>query len=70
MLFLRSKGPLQLALLNWQHHQGSKGLQTLLDGEMVLEYDLKPVARGGQYNPDSLTWVRTDTKGMLVSPWT
>jgi len=48
MLFLRSKGPLQFALLNWQQHQESKGLQTLLDREMSLEYDLKPVAGGGQ----------------------
>lgn len=48
MLSLRPKGPLQMALPNWQQHQGSKGLQTLLDGEMALEYDLKPVSRGGQ----------------------
>lgn len=48
MLFLRSKGPLQMALLNWQQHQGSKGLQTPLDGEMGLEYSLKRVAGGGQ----------------------
>lgn len=48
MLFLRSKGPLQMALSNWQQHQGSKGLQTPLDGEMGLEYSLKRVAGGGQ----------------------
>lgn len=33
-----------MGLLDWQQHQGSKGLQTLLDGETGLEYAIKPVA--------------------------
>lgn len=48
MLFLRSKRPLQMALLDWQQHQGSEGLHTPLDGEMHLEYDLKPAAGGSE----------------------
>lgn len=69
MLFLRCKGPVQMAPLNWWQHQGTKDSRHRWMKKWAWNMTSN-LWLGVVSNPDSLTCVRTDTKGRLASPWT